>query len=131
VPCAAMHASFLRLPAIATDWHPNQSSSPLSAVSIIFSLFFFVHTTARDAESFLAKASTHFIRLVSVVVGLYLNFDHVMLVFSLHLDHQRSSSNLQHLVHSQISISYISLLSFSQHHYFRIHFVENEFEKTN
>jgi hypothetical protein len=46
-----------------------------------------------------------------------------------------STSSLQHLTYSHISIKYISLLSLSQHHpsrinHFRIHFVDSEFEKT-
>jgi hypothetical protein len=46
------------------------------------------------------------------------------------------STSLQHPAHSYISISHVSLLSPSQHHYsklnhFRIHFVGNKFEKTN
>jgi hypothetical protein len=54
-----------------------------------------------------------------------------MLVFSLHLAHQRSSSRLQYPTHS-----HISLLSSSQHHHFRlnhfrIYFMRNEFEKIN
>jgi hypothetical protein len=69
------------------------------------------------------------LRLVSVVVKLYLNSVHAMSAFSIPLTHQRSSSRLRHLVHT-----YISLLSISQHHHFRlnpfrIHFVDNEFEK--
>jgi hypothetical protein len=72
-----------------------------------------------------------FIRLVSVVVSLYLNLTYVMLVFFLHLAHQRSSSMLQYLTHS-----HISLLSSSQYHHFRlnhfrIYFMRNEFEKIN
>jgi hypothetical protein len=74
--------------------------------------------------------------LVSVVGCLYLNFDHVMSTFSLLLDHQRSSSCLQQSAHIHINISHVSLLSLSQHHpsrlnHFRIHFMDNEFEKTN
>jgi hypothetical protein len=71
------------------------------------------------------------------VVGyLYLNLDHVMLAFSLPLDHHCSSSNLQYLVHSHINISHVSLLSPHQHHHsrlnhFKIYFVDNKFEKTN
>jgi hypothetical protein len=56
---------------------------------------------------------------------IYFNLDHVMLGFSLSLDHSCSSSNIQ-----LISISYVSLLSFSQHHHFRIYFIDNEFKKT-
>jgi hypothetical protein len=51
------------------------------------------------------------IRLVLVVACLYLNLNHSMSNISLPLDHQHSSSSLQHLAHSHISISHISLLS--------------------
>jgi hypothetical protein len=69
--------------------------------------------------------------LVSTIVHLYLNFDHVISVFSLHLDHHRFS--IQPIV--IISITYISILSVSQHHHYRlnhfkIYFVDNKFEKT-
>jgi hypothetical protein len=62
------------------------------------------------------------IRLVPVVDWLYLNLDHAISAFYLPLDHQRSSS-LQHLAHSYISISHVSILSPSQHH----HFILNHF----
>jgi hypothetical protein len=60
-------------------------------------------------------------------------FVYVMLTFS-HTCYN-STSSLQHLTYSHISIKYISLLSLSQHHpsrinHFRIHFVDSEFEKT-
>jgi hypothetical protein len=76
------------------------------------------------------------IRLVPVVVWLYLTLTHAMSAFSLPLTHYGSSSSLQLLAHSHISISHISLLSPSQHHHsrlnhFRIQFVDNEFKKTN
>jgi hypothetical protein len=66
-----------------------------------------------------------------VVAMLYLNLTHATSAFSLPLAHQRSNSRLQHLAHN-----HISLLSPSQHHHsrlnhFKIHFVDNEFEKTN
>jgi hypothetical protein len=49
---------------------------------------------------------------------------------SLPLTHQHCSSRLQHLAHS-----HITLLPPNQHHHsrlnhFRIHFMDNEFEKT-
>jgi hypothetical protein len=77
--------------------------------------------------------------LVSVLARLTLSyfysliFVYVMLTFS-HTCYD-SSSSLQHLTYSHISIRYISLLSPSQHHpfrinHFRIHFVDSEFEKT-
>jgi hypothetical protein len=67
-------------------------------------------------------------RLVLVVAGLYLTLVYVMSAFSLLLTHYGSSSRLQ-----SISISFLSL---SQHHHFRfnhfrIHFVYNELKKTN
>jgi hypothetical protein len=76
------------------------------------------------------------IKLVQVVGYLYLNLDHTTSAFSLLLDHQRSTSSLQHIGHNHISISQVSLLSPSQHYHFRInhfkiYFVDNEFEKTN
>jgi hypothetical protein len=55
--------------------------------------------------------------LVSVVGCLYLNLDHVTSVFSLPFDQQHSSNNLQHPVHSHISI-----LSPNQHHYFTLNY---------
>jgi hypothetical protein len=76
------------------------------------------------------------LRLVSVVASLYLATVHTTSAFSPPLVHQRSSSRLQYLAHSHISISHISLLSPNQQNHsrlnhFRIHFVDNEFEKTN
>jgi hypothetical protein len=70
------------------------------------------------------------LRLVPVVGYLYLSLNHVTSAFSFPLDHQHSSS-LHHLAHSHINISHLSLLSPSQHHHFRIYFVDNEFEKAN
>jgi hypothetical protein len=57
------------------------------------------------------------IRLVPVVVWLYLTLVHVTSVFSLPFAHHGSSSKLQLLAHSHISISHISFLSHSQHHH--------------
>jgi hypothetical protein len=76
------------------------------------------------------------LRQVLVVGNLYLNLDYATSVFSLTFDHQHSSSSLQYPTNSHISISYVSLLSNSQHHHyrldhFRIYFVDNEFEKSN
>jgi hypothetical protein len=51
------------------------------------------------------------IRLVPVVGCFYLNLDHATLAFSLPLNHQCSSSSLQHLAHSHISIRHVSLFS--------------------
>jgi hypothetical protein len=72
-------------------------------------------------------------RLVPLVGCLYLNFVHVILVFFLILDQQRSSSSLQHTIHNHINIRHVNLLS---HHHFRInnsriYFVDNKFKKTN
>jgi hypothetical protein len=66
-----------------------------------------------------------------MIVWLYLTLAHAMSAFSLPLTHHGSSSRLQHPAHI-----HISFLSPSQHHHsrlnhFRIHFVDNEFEKTN
>jgi hypothetical protein len=74
------------------------------------------------------------IRLVSVIVWLYLILIHVMLAFSLLFSHYVSSSRLQYPTHSYININHISLLSPNQHYnfklnHFRIHFVDNKFEK--
>jgi hypothetical protein len=68
---------------------------------------------------------------VPMVCSLYLNLDHATSVFSLPFDNQRSSNSLQHLTHSHISISHVSILSFSQYHHFRIHFMDNKFKKIN
>jgi hypothetical protein len=75
------------------------------------------------------KVEYVFVRLISVVGWLYLNLDHVTSVFSLSLDHQCSSSSLQHLARNHISI-----LSPSQHHHFtlnhfRIHFWTTKLRK--
>jgi hypothetical protein len=53
------------------------------------------------------------IRLVPSGSGLYLNFDHVISVFSLAFEHQRFNSSIHHLVHSYISISHVSPLYLS------------------
>jgi hypothetical protein len=66
-----------------------------------------------------------------VVVSLYLNLAHTTSAFSFPLAHQRSSSRLQHPALNHINISHISILFPSQHHHFRIYFVNNEFEKIN
>jgi hypothetical protein len=87
-----------------------------------------------ESEGYLCGAtegSTHPLRLVLMVGSLYLILNHVMSLFFFSLDHQYSSSNLQHLVHTYISISYVSLLYLNQHHHFRIYFVDNKFEKNN
>jgi hypothetical protein len=52
------------------------------------------------------------------------------------LDHQRSSSNLQHLAYRHINISHVRLLSTSQYHncrlnYFRIYSVHNKLKLQN
>jgi hypothetical protein len=74
--------------------------------------------------------------LVLVVNCLYLNLDYTMLVFSLPLNHQCSSSSLEYLAHNHISISHVSLISPGQYYHFRlnhfrIYFMGNKFEKTN
>jgi hypothetical protein len=66
--------------------------------------------------------------LSDCILFLFSYFVYVMLTFS-HTCYD-SSSSLQHLTYSHISIRYISLLSPSQHHPSRIHFVDSEFEKT-
>jgi hypothetical protein len=75
------------------------------------------------------------IRLVLVVTWLYLLLAHATSAFSLPLAHHGSSSRLQLPAHSYINIRHINLLSPNQQHhsilnYFRIHFVDNKFEKT-
>jgi hypothetical protein len=74
------------------------------------------------------------IRLVPVVGCLYLCLNHATSAFSFPLDHQCSSSRLQHPAHSHISIIHVSLLSPSQHHHsrlnhFRIYFWTTKLRK--
>jgi hypothetical protein len=61
-----------------------------------------------------------------MLVRLYLAILYVISIFFPFFAHDGSSSRLQYVAHSHISI-----LSLSQHHHFTIHFVDNEFEKIN
>jgi hypothetical protein len=74
------------------------------------------------------------VRLVPPVGSLYINLDYAILIFSLPLNHQHSSSSLQHLTLIHISISNIIILSSIQHHHFtfnhfRIYFLDNKIQK--
>jgi hypothetical protein len=77
------------------------------------------------------------ILVVTMVGRVYLILDHVILVFFFLSTTDTLTAvyiSLQYPINSYISITHISLLFFSQHHYyrlnnFRIYFVDNEFEK--